>query len=145
MEATDIERTQDNITIDIEYCQERLKELKTELKDAKIRDNIQPLWIHDKNKGGQCEMVGFVNFTKGRLVLKTLYDGKTVLLCHEVYKKYIVCMNSQRNRFNVKCTSRSFSRPNKITEDNILDVIMRWAGDWYLVNDPSLLTNDKDE
>lgn len=125
---------------------EQILSLQKDYINAKQEESCQILW-RDSVKMSDCDMVGFYNFTKGRLILKALYDGNLLLLKHQGLGNWKISMNLQRNRIIINPSDRerkpfsvNINDQEPICEDNILNIIFNASGEWYIIED-----NNEDE
>jgi len=132
------ERTQQDIEEDVLKVQKQLKLYKQELQSAILRDTVKPLKSDRAIYNKDNMRIGNFDLNRTHVVLKALHDGETLVVSNH-HGRYFVKMNGGRNRFIV----RKFGKPNDmgegIREDNILDYMMRYAADWFIVTHPELL------
>lgn len=116
-----------------EELKQKIDALKKEYDIAKQEESLELIW-DDSRKGifKTCEMVGFFNLTKARLILGHLDKGDVLMLDHQALGRYKVYMNPQRNRILVEWF---YGKEGTINEKNIEGFILWNSGNWYVIND----------
>ncbi len=106
-----------------EIIEQEIEKLKIEIELS--RKHYQYQFICDGKWSD--EMIGFFNVGNAKKILTLLKDERKLQYRHSVFGDVDVWMNPNGNRILV-------SENKNINEENIMDAIIWWNGEWYLNN-----------
>ncbi len=111
----------------------KIEALEKEYQKARAEESEELIWDDEAHYHKGDETIGFFNLTKARVILKESHNGKQLLIKHGAYGNYLAKMNPQRNRIFVE--HQTNEKHKDINEANILNFVMSYPGNWYVVNE----------
>jgi hypothetical protein len=101
--------------------EQKIEDLKKQLQESKKHYQFELICTSKWSE----EMIGFFNIGNAKRIFSLLNGGRKLQYRHGVFGDVDVWMNQQKNRILV-------SENNTIKEDNIMEYIIWYTGEWYL-------------